>query len=361
VGARRWGRPAAFAAGLLALTLASIGLGSRLRTPEQAAADAAAPSPSIVTAEVVRRVLSDAVVVRGIVVAGGSTDVRLQPPADGSLLVVTALPVREGATVSEGDVVAEVAGRPVIALMGRIPPYRDLGAGATGPDVEQLQQALLRLGLLSVSEPTFGRATAAAVGRLYERVGYRPLDPKFPSLPLSEVVYIRRLPARVVDVATTIGGSPEGPAITLSSRRLSVRATLAPGQRSLVRKGDPVRILAEISGRTARGRVVSLAPGKGEEEGTIVALIRLSSPLPDRAFGESVRVTIRADRTGGPVVAVPITAVWQRADGTAWVTVVRSDGSMHDLQVRPGPAVGGYVPVEAVRGELAAGDDVRVG
>jgi hypothetical protein len=165
VGARRWGRPAAFAAGLLALTLASIGLGSRLRTPEQAAADAAAPSPTIVTAEVVRRVLSDA----------------------------------------------------------------------------------------------------------------------------------------------------------------------------------------------------SLAPGKGEEEGTIVALIRLSSPLPDRAFGESVRVTIRADRTGGPVVAVPITAVWQRADGTAWVTVVRSDGSMHDLQVRPGPAVGGYVPVEAVRGELAAGDDVRVG
>ena len=67
----------------------------------------------------------------------------------------------------------EVTGRPVIALAGRLPAYRDLAVGDTGPDVVQLKSALAGLGFDAGDPDDATRSDAAAVAALYDRLGYR--------------------------------------------------------------------------------------------------------------------------------------------------------------------------------------------
>jgi len=59
--------------------------------------------------------------------------------------IVTIAPVK-GAALNEGSVALTVSGRPVFVLQGAQPAYRDLGPGAVGDDVRQLQESLARLG-----------------------------------------------------------------------------------------------------------------------------------------------------------------------------------------------------------------------
>jgi peptidoglycan hydrolase-like protein with peptidoglycan-binding domain len=80
---------------------------------------------------------------------------------------VTGLPKKVGDKVGNGDVVLQVSGRPVIALVGRLPAYRDMTPGSNGPDVAQLQAALHRVGIAD-DDPvgTYGRGTKDAVTAL---------------------------------------------------------------------------------------------------------------------------------------------------------------------------------------------------
>ena len=129
------------------LVVAAVMLGSWLRSPEQAAADAAPPKASLITVPVEERALSQPVVLRGRVLAGSSQ--KILPPASavGGNSVVTAVPLKKGQSIEEGRVLVAVAGQPVFALRLDFPLYRDLVGGMTGPDVSEVQTALRRLGL----------------------------------------------------------------------------------------------------------------------------------------------------------------------------------------------------------------------
>ncbi|MEV6978480.1 peptidoglycan-binding protein [Kitasatospora sp. NPDC093806] len=150
-----------------------------IKSPAQAAAESAAPPPDVLTAAVEKRVLTDSVVIRGQVSAGQSVDVAPAGGggAAGARPVVTKLPVKVGDQVQAGQSVLEVAGRPVFALHGDLPVYRDLKPGATGQDVKQLREALRELGFGSDgdAEGTYGEATKAAVKAFYAARGYDPL------------------------------------------------------------------------------------------------------------------------------------------------------------------------------------------
>jgi hypothetical protein len=88
--------------------------------------------------------------------------------------VVTARRAQPGQQLSAGDVLIEVSGRPIIALPGAVPAYRDLKPGDDGKDIAQLQDALRSLGLPAGRDARghFGPDTKAAVSRLYGRLGY---------------------------------------------------------------------------------------------------------------------------------------------------------------------------------------------
>jgi peptidoglycan hydrolase-like protein with peptidoglycan-binding domain len=147
---------------------------TRITSPEQAAADAAPPVPSTITVALERRVLRGTLITRADVVAADGVDVSVAAGADASKAVVTATPVGVGGPIVEGAAVVVVSGRPVIALQGGLPAYRDLGPGKSGPDVQQLHDALARLGIgIGADTPgTYGAGTQDAVRELYSRAGF---------------------------------------------------------------------------------------------------------------------------------------------------------------------------------------------
>lgn len=171
---RRWG----WLAAAVALTAtAGVGwvAGRNVRSPDQAASEAAAPVASWVTAPVEFRVLSQTVISRGDVRAEVSTSVGVPSSIEGDP-VVTGIDVAAGDDVIEGQRLIEVSGRPVFVMTGEVPVYRTLRPGMTGEDVTQLQQALTRLGRTVVDEPgVYGASTKACVAQFYSDAGYDPV------------------------------------------------------------------------------------------------------------------------------------------------------------------------------------------
>jgi HlyD family secretion protein len=144
-----------------------------VKSPAQRAAERAAPPASVLTAPVVKKVLQNTVIARGAMVPGQSIPVTPSAPTAGGGLLITGVPKKVGDKVSNGDVVLQVSGRPVIALVGRIPAYRDMRPGSDGPDVAQMQAALHQLGIADDDRTgMFGQGTKDGVKALYARLGY---------------------------------------------------------------------------------------------------------------------------------------------------------------------------------------------
>ncbi|WP_063744806.1 peptidoglycan-binding protein [Embleya scabrispora] len=152
-----------------------------VKSPGEKAAEAKAPAPSVISAVVERRVLTDTVVLRGTVTAGQTVvvapQVSLAGGKDGAGAtkpVVTGVRVKAGDVLAAGQVLLEVSGRPVFVLPGDLPVYRDLRPGGEGRDVEQLQVALVRLGYKVGADKagTYGAGTKAAVAAFYRATGY---------------------------------------------------------------------------------------------------------------------------------------------------------------------------------------------
>ncbi|MFC9594972.1 peptidoglycan-binding protein [Streptomyces sp. NPDC056944] len=174
-GRRRW--LALIAAGAVGLTGAGFGASLLIKSPAQAAADSRPPAPSVITAPVEFRALASSVILRGTVVAGQSVEITPGGTTEGGSPTVSKLPLKAGDEVRAGRLLVEISGRPVIALQGTVPLYRDLKPGAQGSDVGRLQDALHRLGHSTSPDNRgrFGEGTKSAVTALYDALGYEPL------------------------------------------------------------------------------------------------------------------------------------------------------------------------------------------
>lgn len=174
-------RDRALAIGLAAIVVASaVGwfAGRRIQSPAEIAARTAPPALSLISVPVEKQALTADVVVRGTVRYGSPQAVTLPrsalKPASG---IVTTAPVK-AAALAEGSVALTVSGRPVFVLRGDQPAYRDLGPGAEGTDVLQLEEALTRLGFdPGANDGRYDRRTSAAVSRWYQSMGWAPFGP----------------------------------------------------------------------------------------------------------------------------------------------------------------------------------------
>ena len=149
-------------------------LGQQLESPEDARAEVAAPEASLIAVPVMTTALSNDVVVRGDAAFEGAIDLELDATlGDGASRVVTGRVPDVDSLVNEGDVAIEVSGRPVFVLEGTLPAFREFKPGLEGDDVLQLEEALARLGFLTVTpDRLYGAATEEAVAAMYEAVGY---------------------------------------------------------------------------------------------------------------------------------------------------------------------------------------------
>ncbi len=165
------------AVAVIAILAAAIGWGAgqRIKSPAEIAAGQLPPPPSLITVPVEKRELSQNVVVRGTVRSSDALEINVSS-AEGST-IITRLVGKAGDDVSEGDVLIEVAGRPVIALQGDLPVFRNLIPSLEGPDVRQLEAALVRLGYDPGDvDGKYTATTASAVEKLYRDLGYAPTE-----------------------------------------------------------------------------------------------------------------------------------------------------------------------------------------
>jgi HlyD family secretion protein len=406
-----------------------------VRSPAQRLAETAPPARSVLTAPVELRVLRDTVVLRGLV--GADVTVPVTPSApEGARGLVTAVRVEAGERFDAGQVLVEVGGRPVFALPGTVPAFRDLRPGMRGGDVSQAQSALRALGYLT-GEPdgVYGAATREAVAALYADLGYdapiagdpaavaaaqngvrqaeraltvaeqelarlredESADPdaverarqqvRFAQedlaaaraardevaavtgamLPQSEVVFLPEFPALVEQSTARVGvdlAELSGPLLTVSSGELVVRATVNPGQRELLAEGMPVEIVSEFTGISAEGEIASideLSTGDTGAPGYPMVVRPVEGSLDEQLAGADVRLTVTAAATDGPVLVVPLSAVFATADGQVAVLRVDGDGTQTRVPVTAGVSGDGYVAVTPVSGGLAEGDLVVVG
>jgi hypothetical protein len=168
--------------GVTIVALVSIGVGyaaaAQMSSPADEAARAQPPDAGPVTAALEQRALSSQVVVRGDTVFDGSVSVRIETSGLDTPPIVTGEPPPIGTSIEEGQVVLEIAGRPVIALDGALPTYRDLRPGSHGPDVAQLEAAMQRLGIdVGTADDIYDASTSVAVAQLFDRVGYEAPQP----------------------------------------------------------------------------------------------------------------------------------------------------------------------------------------
>lgn len=155
-----------------------VGLSQLIMSPADAAAEREAPEAGPITVPVEIRELESRIVTRGDASFAGAMEVSLEVGGLGGTPIVTGMVPERGDEVTETGVLLEVTGRPVIALRGELPMYRTLRPGMTGPDVEQLEQTLERLGFdPGTVDDSYTAATSRAVEDLYDEVGYEPPAP----------------------------------------------------------------------------------------------------------------------------------------------------------------------------------------
>ncbi len=151
--------------------------GRELASPEDARFDARAPEPSLISVPVEARTLAANVVFRGTVRFSDTSSITLAASGTTTPVVTGGLP-EAGTEVAEGALLAEVSGRPVFLLEGRLPAYRSLAPGSEGDDVVQLEEALARLGFNpGPVDGVYDTATEGAVSAWYAASGYEANEP----------------------------------------------------------------------------------------------------------------------------------------------------------------------------------------
>ena len=359
--------------------MSAVGLATAafIQSPSELAARSAPPPRTPISATARWQVLRDPVTVQGAIRSARTIQVSASAPF--STAIVTKMPVRAGDVVRPGRVIAEVDGRPILLLRGRLPPYRDLHENDHGPDVTQLQRALQSLGYPIFDQlGFFGPSTSFALLLFYQHLGYEaPLfhPPRtrterhpVPSayLPMSEVVFIPARSALVISVGARTGHTAGGgPLLTLTTGPPYVTGSLTAHQATLVRRGMHALIVAAIPPLTARGtvtRVGKIPAVGGAPPGGFPVLVTPGRRLPQHLVGASVRLTIEVPVTSSPVLTVPLAAVFAGPHGQPARVVKLASGQRTLVRVRTGPAADGLVAVQSVRpGALRPGDHVLIG
>lgn len=362
---RRFARAATAGGAIVAVTFGIILLADRVVTPDELEESLAPVAAPPVTVEVEQRVIQTTLVGRGQVAFDGETTVALPalPGLDGSMPLVTSLP-DDVTDLASGDVLMEVAYRPVILLEGPGPLVRDLTSGDRGPDVAVLQQALADLGLLDESDidERFGPGTSAALADLYEVIGYAP--PKRGGAVYAtpaELHLTPSLPLVVRDTVVSFGEavSPGVALAVMSSTSARLVVGLPSFEAALLVGGETVQIFDDATGDTTTGRIERVGTVPTAEAGGVPVVIQFEGELPD---DRDYRVTIEVESTGDPVLAVPETALYLGTGDASFVLRIVA-GVTERVTVEVG-IVGsdGFAQITPASGtQLAAGDRVVVG
>jgi peptidoglycan hydrolase-like protein with peptidoglycan-binding domain len=253
---------------------------------------------------------------------------------------ITALPGL-GQDVREGQVLYQVDGSPVVLLYGQVPTYRNLSEGMSGPDVAELNSALIALGYAPGGQlrghlDYFGPVTAVALDRLQSRLGL-PADGV---LPEGQAVFLpAEMRVTALGPATVLGGTASPGAVVLSASLTTrvVTIDLDADQQTDVSAGDQVTITLPDNQDTP-GVVSSVGTVASEQNGIATITVEVAPEDPaalstlDQAPVEVSITTASAPST----LAVPVDALLALAGGGYAVEVIGTSGIHHLVAVSLG-------------------------
>ena len=178
----------------------------------------------------------------------------------------------------------------------------------------------------------------------------------------SELIFVPSLPATISAVTVTLGSPIEGTIAEASQASVEARTAIPERARDLLASGASVEVSASDATFEASGTLVAIAT-KPDDSGAFPARIAIDGEDLDPLAiqGASVKITIPVGRTEGPVLVVPVSALFSSVDGSARVEVSTTNDHTERVAVRPGLSADGYVEVEAIDSDLEEGDLVVVG
>jgi hypothetical protein len=401
---------------LLGATATAWYYAAQARTPAQIAEESEPPEDSVITVRVDQGQLLDVHTLKGELERAGDVDVQAPGSVDGAEVVLASkLPLAVGDDVNAGTVLIEVSGRPMIAMPGSIPAYRDLVEGESeGPDVKQLQNALSWI-YGTPATGTFDSRTAQDLRKLYEARGYKPLykteeviDNPPPSngggdddeddagtfqepttreikklmLPASEIVFLESLPMQVGKINAKLSAPlGDGKVMTLVSGDWSLAVQLKDEEASEFQKlGESIELefgSGPLSGTVPatpeleQREVEDDSGGRwGYDEGGTTqkyfAVFTFDEGDVDADAlvpGAEQQITLVRARSAEDALIVPLSALWTDADGKTLLTVLDGEGAdmtERHVQVEVKLRHEGRGVVEVVDGELKPRDKVVV-
>jgi multidrug efflux system membrane fusion protein len=283
----------------------------------------------------------------------GSTDTVSYRTSPAGVTTVTGLAsgivtwvVDEGALIVPGDVLYEVNTVPVVVLEGDIPQYRAFQSRMSdGPDVEQLERALVELGFdpdgdMEIDED-FTSATRDAIELLQESVGADD-DGR---LELGEVLFgpaATYISVVLVDLGDQIG---PGAGVVTTSRSITGTATHLVAEGQTLDQGD---VLMTVDGEPVvllLGDVPAYRLMEIGVEGSDV--LQLQTALEDLGFGSVQGFSVDGEYSTATAAAV---VAWQVSVGA------RPDGIVNLGDIM-------FVPESIRVGAtlVAVGDELRDG
>lgn len=284
--------------------------------------------------------------------------------------VLTQRLVASGAKVASGEVLYTVDLEAVAVAVGDVPAFRQLGPGARGADVRQVQQMLVATGhRTSAPSGYFDSATSSEFGNWQRDTG----QPVTGLAPLGSLLFVQRLPAVVSwkggGTASPSGAAaePKGVVGTLLAEGDAVAELLPPeptisvdlpsGQRKLVRPG--MRVSLSFKKHTWQATVRNL--GAPREDGSAVAGLAAPRGAESICGTECDAISISGDSS--ITASITVLAPQSGAIVPSAALVVSPDGSTA-LVTRQGetiPAIvlattGGQALIQGV----SLGTEVRV-
>jgi hypothetical protein len=263
--------------------------------------------------------------------------------------VVTGTAVQIGQTISYGQLLGEVSGRPVFAAPPSLPLYRDLVQGSEGEDVLGLQHLLVNLGYAGVQATgNLDVSSFNALERFYQNNGYALpiLGANTKGLSWREFLPVANdtsIVTNVAPVGTVLEGEASFITVKTSPDVISARVSvgdadkLKVGQALFVTKGTSAPVETTVTA-ISDFTVDEATQWSGR---TVTAAL----PLDLNGAAESEPLRLSSSVQPAPGIALPVIAVRQDSSGPY---VVLATGQSDAAETETEAAAEQRVPVTVI-------------
>lgn len=199
----------------------------------------------------------------------------------------------------------------------------------------------------------------ADLAELEEEIGVR--------LPVAEVVFLADLPRTVTAIDIKRGDFVAGPVMRISGTEVRITSGVSEANRPLLEIGQKVVIDSAALGVELEGEITELADRTGTNGVADTRYYMQVTPTGDYKVTELVginfRLKIPLEKSEGEVLAVPLAALSQGADGSSRVELLTGDDTSELVLVTVGlqDKNRSLVEVESLGRDLSAGDLVVIG